>query len=489
MLTALADWKSFSLSSKLSGAYASCGDLNSAKLIFHKTGNPNIFAFNWMISGLTFHGHHEEAIVYFTLLQQSRIFCPNKFTFSYVLKACLGLMDVLKGMEFHCLVCKMGFDLDVSVGNALIGMYGKCGRIWDARKVFDEMFKKDVATWTSMICGYSSVGRIEDSAILFEQMTVKGVQPNEFTWNAMIAGFARRGDCDLAFAFFSRMHEEGLIPDLVTWNAMISGFVQSQRPAEAFQLFVNMLSSGLRPNQVTITGLLPACGMIGSINLGREIHGFIFRKELQVNAFVGSALVDVYSKCGSVKDAWNVFLSISCKNFASWNAMIRCYGNYGMPESAVQLFQRMQNEGIQPNEVTFTSILASCSHGGLVDKGLEIFKLMKESYGIEPAKEHYASVVDLLCRAGRMNEAYDIITDMEIGVTVSTVGAFLNGCLIHERRDLAEKMVQAVLLKKPGGLVTLSNIYAGEGDWDQVEKLRMLMKDEGVLTMPGSSSL
>lgn len=488
MLTSSVNWNSFSLGSKLTGVYASCGDFGSAKLLFQETQSPSVFAYNWMISALTFHGHHEEALGYFTLLQESKNFCPNSYTFSSVLKACLGLMDVNVGKEVHSLICKMAYDVDVSVGNALIDMYCKCGHIWDARMTFDEMTKRDVASWTSMICGYFSAGKFEESVTLFERMRLEGVEPNDFTWNAMIAGYARRGDCDKAFMFFTRMREERLIPDLVTWNAMISGFVQSQRAGEAFKLFQDMLCSGIMPNQVTFTGLLPACGLIGSIHRGREIHGFICRMEMDVNAFVATALIDVYSKCGSMRDAWNVFNSISCKNIASWNAMIRCYGNNGMVDLSVELFLRMQDEGIQANEVTFTSILSSCSHGGLVDKGLGIFKLMKEQYGIEASKEHYSSVVDLLCRSGRLEEAYDTVKEMPIEATESIVGAFLNGCMVHERKDLAERMVEDVILKKPGGFVTLSNIYAAEGDWTQVENVRMLMKDKRVLKMAGSSS-
>ncbi|KAL3519180.1 hypothetical protein ACH5RR_021769 [Cinchona calisaya] len=482
-------WNTFSLASKLTGVYASCGDIISAKSIFRGTQSPNLFAFNWMISALTFHGHHQEALGYFTLLQESKNFFPNSYTFSFVLKACLGLMELNKGKEVHGLIFKMGSGMDVSVGNSLIDMYGKCGNIWEARLVFDEMSKRDVASWTSMICGYSRVGRIEESVALFERMRLEGVEPNDFTWNAMIAGYARRGDCDNAFMFFSMMCGERLVPDLVTWNAMISGFVQSQRTGKAFKLFQDMLGSGIRPNQVTVTGLLPACGLIGSIHRGREIHGFICRMGMDINAFVASALIDLYSKCGSIRNARNVFNSISCKNIASWNAMVRCYGNNGMVDLAVELFQRMQDEGVQANEVTFTSILSSCSHGGLIDQGLEIFKLMKEYYGIEASQEHYSSVVDLLCRSGRMEEAYDTVKEMPIEATESIIGAFLNGCMMHERKDLAEKMVEDVILKKPGGFVTLSNIYAAEGDWRQVETVRMLMKDKGVLKMPGSSSL
>ncbi|XP_060190940.1 pentatricopeptide repeat-containing protein At5g59600-like isoform X1 [Lycium barbarum] len=491
MLTSHTDMNVFSLNSKLVGAYASCGDLGSAELVFQRTTNANVFAFNWMMSALAFLGYNEKSIGYFSLLQQSRTI-PNKYTCAIVLKACVGLMDLKKGKEVHSMIYRMGFESELSVANALIDMYGKCGNTEYARLVFNDMVEGDIVSWTSMIYSYANMGKIEESFILFEKMRLEGIRPNDFTWNVMIAGYARKGDCDTAFMLFTKMSKEGLTPDLVTWNAMISGYVQSQRSTEALALLQDMLDAGVKPNEVTLTGLLPVCGLTDSACTGKEIHGLVYRLELFANVFVASALIDMYSRCGSVEDAWNVFTSVPFKNVASWNAMIGCYGKHGRVEHAIKLFENMQYEGVLPNEVTLTSLLSACSHGGLVEKGLKIFWSMEESYGVRARKEHYACVIDLLCRVGRLEVAYDIIKDMTIEVTDSIIGAFFSGCKVYARRDLAEKMAKDILqmdLKKPVSLVALSNIYAAEGEWENVENVRNVMKDKGFNKMPGSSWL
>lgn len=489
LLASRIDMNILSMSSKLVGMYASCGDLQSARLVLERTQNPNVFAFNWMVSALAFHGYHEEALGYFSLMQELGI-VANKFTFSIVLKQCVGLMDFNKGREVHCVISRTGFGNVVSVANSLIDMYCKCGHVGYGHKVFDGMIERDVVSWTSMICGYCNIGTLEEALVLFERMKVVGLEPNDFTWNAMIAGYARDGDCNGAFVLFSRMVREGLVPDLVTWNAMISGFTQSLKAVEAWRLFQDMLVAGIKPNQVTVTGLLPACGLMGSIHRGKELHGLIYRMGFDMNVFVATALIDVYSKCGTVKDAWDVFDRIPIKNVASWNAMIGCYGKHGLVDSSIQLFERMQAEGMQANHITLISVLSACSHGGLVEKGLTIFRSMKEKYGVEISQEHYSCVLDLLCRSGRMVEAYELFKEMPIEVTDSIVGAFFNGCKIHGRRDLAKLMAEDILrmeLKRPGGFVTLSNIYAADGEWEEVENIRKVMKEQGVHKKPGFS--
>ena len=489
LLASRIDMNILSMSSKLVGMYASCGDLQSARLVLERTQNPNVFAFNWMVSALAFHGYHEEAIGYLSLMQELGI-VANKFTFSIVLKQCVGLMDFNKGREVHCVISRTGFGNVVSVANSMIDMYCKCGHVGYGRKVFDGMIERDVVSWTSMICGYCNIGTLEEALVLFERMKVEGLEPNDFTWNAMIAGYARDGDCNGAFVLFSRMVREGLVPDLVTWNAMISGFTQSLKAVEAWRLFQDMMVAGIKPNQVTVTGLLPACGLMGSIHRGKELHGLIYRMGFDMNVFVATALIDVYSKCGTVKDAWDVFDRIPIKNVASWNAMIGCYGKHGLVDSSIQLFERMQAEGMQANHITLISVLSACSHGGLVEKGLTIFRSMKEKYGVEISQEHYSCVLDLLCRSGRMVEAYELFKEMPIEVTDSIVGAFFNGCKIHGRRDLAKLMAEDILrmeLKRPGGFVTLSNIYAADGEWEEVENIRKVMKEQGVHKKPGFS--
>ncbi|MED6155089.1 hypothetical protein PIB30_002297 [Stylosanthes scabra] len=491
LLTSGTNMNTFSLSSKLLAMYASCGDLKSARLLFPKIENPNVFAFNWMVLGLAYNGYYDDALCYFRWMRQVG-HLGNKFTFPIVLKACVGLMDVNKGVQVHAMACEMGFQDHVSVANALIDMYCKCGRVSYACRVFEKMPVRDVASWTSMICGFCNSGKIEEALVLFERMKLEGLEPNEFTWNVMIGAYARSKDTSKAFGFADRMKKEGFVPDLIAWNALISGFVQNHKDMEALKLFRELLNSGIQPNQVTIAALLPACGSSGYIIWGREIHGFILRKGFDVNVFIASALIDMYSKSGNLKDAHTVFNNIRSKNVASWNAMIDCYGKYGMIDSSLELFRKMQEQGLQPNEVTFTCLLSACSHSGSVQKGLEIFRSMKEYYGIEATLQHYACVVDLFCRSGKTVEAYEFLKMMPMQVTESIAGAFLNGCNIHGRSDLAKMMADELMkiqLKGSGGIVTLSNIYAADGEWDQVGNLRKVMKEKNVHKSPGFSWL
>ncbi|CAH9136446.1 unnamed protein product [Cuscuta epithymum] len=489
MLTSCLDVNILPLNSKLIGVYASCGDLGSAELIFQRTQNPNIFAFNWMISALTFNGYPEKAIGYLSMLQVSGI-TVNKYTISIVLKACLGLKDLRKGKGVHCVIYRSGFQVDLPIGNALLDMYGKLGNMLYAHLLFDKMSVRDVATWTSLLYGYSSMGCIEESLNLFERMRLDGLKPNEFTWNIIISGYAKRGDYNAAFGLVSKMSEEGLESDLVTWNAMISGFIQSHHYGEAFALFQKMLAAGLNPNESTVTSLLTMCGSIGSVKTGKEIHGSMFRMRITINAYVSSALVDMYAKCGRVKDSWNAFRTAPFKNSASWNSIIGCYGKHGMVDSAIEVFEKMQCEGVQATELTFTSLLSACSHNGLVEKGLDIFRSMEALYSIPATKEHYACIVDLLCRFGWMEEAYSIIIQMPIEVNDSTIGAFLNGCKVHGRKDLVEMMAKKIPtmeLRRSGSFVTLSNVYAAQGEWENVETVREVMKYKSFNKVPGSS--
>ncbi|KAJ6713399.1 PENTATRICOPEPTIDE REPEAT-CONTAINING PROTEIN [Salix purpurea] len=236
LVTRGTDSRILSLNSKLVGMYASCGDLKSATLVFKRIRNPNVFALNWMVLASAFEGYYKEAIWFFCSMKDS-VFIYNKYTFSVVLKAFVGLLDLNKGKEVHCMVKQLGFESDVCVANALVDMYSKCGCIGYARRVFDRMVKRDIVSWTSMISGYCNVKKIEEALALFERMRLEGLEPNDFTWNVLISGYARRGDSDGAFSLLSKMTREGLVPDLVTWNAMIAGFVQGERAGDAFKLF------------------------------------------------------------------------------------------------------------------------------------------------------------------------------------------------------------------------------------------------------------
>jgi len=249
-------------------------------------------------------------------------------------------MDVSKGRKVHALINKMGFQSDVLICNAFVDMYCKCPKTQYAFKLFDRVPNTDVASWTSMISGYCNVGKLNESIMLFEWMKMEGVEPNDFTWNAILVGHAQNGDRQRALELMSRMKREGLSPNVVTWNALISGLAHSTQPVEALKLFTEMLVvARIRPNHVTLTRLLPMCGLMGSAQKGRELHGLIYRLVLEVNVvYVTSALIDMYSKCGSVKAARKVFEGCPTKSIALWNAMIGCLGKHGSVDYSLQLF-------------------------------------------------------------------------------------------------------------------------------------------------------
>ncbi|KAL5983333.1 hypothetical protein ACLOJK_017417 [Asimina triloba] len=479
-----------SLNAKLVGLYAGCGDVTSSRLVFERMQKPTVFAWNWMISASAFQGDCENAICYFSRMLNTGAF-PNKFTYSCVLKACVGLMEIKRGREVHGNVVRR-VEFDISVANSVVDMYCKCGDVETARHVFERMPQRDVASWTCMISGYLQRGRLEESLILFEKMKIEGPKPNEFTWNAMISSFIQNGDSNKAFELLTEMKSGGLEPDLVTWNAMIAAFNRTQQGDKALELFREMLATGVEPNSVTVAGLLPACGLLGSLRKGKEVHGLIYRRGLEHNTFIATALIDIYSKCGSIEDAKSIFDQADTKNTASWNAMIGCYGKHGQIHDSIQLFDRMKEEGIQVNEVTLSNLLSACSHGGLVDEGLEMFESIKEVQGIELSKEHYACIVDLLCRSGKLVEAFALVKKMPGEANDSAVGAFFNGCRIHGRTDLAKELAEEILqlkLQKPAGFVLLSNIYAAEKKWKRVESVREVMKEKGIWKNRGCSWL
>ncbi|KAJ6836162.1 pentatricopeptide repeat-containing protein, mitochondrial [Iris pallida] len=477
------------LYSKLVALYASCGDGESSALLFRALHKPTAFAWNWIILASAFRGDHSRALRSFAqMLRGVTGVRPNERSFAYALKACVGLLDIKRGKELHCVATASGLEPDVSVANALIDMYCKCGvgggvGLELARRLFDKMPERSVVTWTCMISGYSCAGNLEDAWVLFESMKCAGIVPNGFTWNAMIAGYARNPEFGSVFRLLKEMKDEGLEPDLVSWNAVVAGLSRNGRSSEALGLLGEMIATGIRPNAVTITGLLPACGKIGSLQKCKEVHGLIYRAELHANVFTETALVDVYSKCGSPGHARRVFDRMEVKNATTYNAMISCHGKHGEIEESIELFDRMRREGFGVDEVTYTCLLSACRHVGLVDKGLEIFGSKMKDSEVEPGREHYTCIVDLLCHAGRLEEAYELVK--KIPVRDSVVGAFVAGCRVHGRSDMAE--IAAKELGGPAGAVLLSNIYAEGGRWERVEGVRKSMKDRGVCKMPGCS--
>eukprot|EP01018_Ginkgo_biloba_P018893 Gb_18914 [translate_table: standard] len=442
------------LGTKLVNMYAICGRFFDARLAFEKLPLRNSFSWNALITGYVLHGYFEEALTLYYQMQRGGI-QPDNLTFPFILKACGSLTDLQRGKDIHDCLIRNGFESNVFVGSALVDMYAKCGEIESARQVFDKMSERNVVSW-----------------------------------NTMIAGYVQNGNCNEAMKLFRQMEGTGEKPNFISWTAIIAGCAQNGYAAEALGLFYQMQLAGIKPNSVTIASVLPACGRVAALQQGKEIHDHTIRNGLETNILVGNALMDMYAKCGCLEFAHHVFDKMSERDVISWNAMIVGYGMHGHGEEALTIFQQMQQAGMKPNRVTFISVLSACSHAGLVDEGWKYFDSMSQDYSITPKAEHYACMVDLLSRAGQLDKAHDFIKTMPLEPSPSVFGALLGACRIHCNIDLGERVAQRLFELEPdnsGNYILLSNMYAEAGRWNDVAKVRTMMKKRGLQKRPGCS--
>ncbi|KAB1211014.1 hypothetical protein CJ030_MR6G018124 [Morella rubra] len=361
----------------------------------------------------------------------------------------------------HAQIFQSGFGRYPVVETALVDSYSRiCSDVRSARQVFDEMYEKNVVSWTAMVSAYARIGETGNAMSLFERMPDR---------------------------------------DVVAWNAVIAGCTQNGLFPEAISLFKRMIKvaqegqhQGNRPNQSTVVCVLSACGHTGMLQLGKWIHGYVFKNRIHLDTFISNALVDMYGKCGSLKEARRVFDMTSKKSLTAWNSMINSFALHGQSERAISVFEEMMRHenDVRPDEVTFVGLLNACTHEGLVKKGLSYFKLMTQEYRIEPKIEHYGCLIDLLGRAGQFEEAMEVVSGMSMEPDEVVWGSLLNGCKIHGRTDLAEFTVKKLIEIDPnnGGYgIMLANIYGELGKWDEVRKVRKRLKEQNAYKTPGCS--
>lgn len=441
---------------------------------------------------------------------------PSKVTLSSIVRSCAAHGAAQLGESFHCQIFKMGFRLDVILQTGLLDFYGKVGDLRCARKMFAEMLQRDVvadnamvsvlskhgcveeardlfnnmpqrnsASWNSMITCYCKLGDIGSARSMFDANPVKDV----VSWNAMIDGYIKADQLLAAQELFVRM---GTARNSVTWNTMISGYVQCKEFGKAIATFQEMRLENVKPTEVTMISLLSACAHLGALDMGEWIHDYIRRKRLKIDAVLGNALIDMYSKCGSIEAACDVFNRLPVKNIFCWNSIIAGLGTNGYGEKAIDLFALMLEEGLKPDGVTFVGLLSGCSHSGLVSAGRRYFSEMHDIYGVTPAIEHYGCMIDLLGRAGLLKEAVELVKTMPMKPNAQVWGSLLRACQIHKDTELSKHVVQNLLDLDPrdgGNYVYLSNFYASLSRWDEVNVCRKVMIDRGVHKEPGCSSI
>lgn len=378
-------------------------------------------------------------------------FLPNNYTFSFILRACADTSCLFLGLICHAQVIRLGWESYDFVLNGLLHLYATCYCMDPARKLFDMSVNRDVISWTSLINGYAKSGQISIARQMFDKMPEKNA---------------------------------------VSWSAMINGYVQVELFKEALEHFNFMQLCGFRPNHAGIVGALTACAFLGALDQGRWIHAYVDRNGIELDIILGTAIIDMYAKCGCIETACSVFDSMPNRDVFAYTSLISGLANHDQSASAIELFMRMQLEGVAPNEVTFICVLNACSRMGLVDQGLRIFKSMSEIYGIEPGVQHYGCLVDLLGRAGMLEAAKKVVREMPIEPDNYVLGALLNACRVHGDVDLGKETVESLIersLDHEGVHVLLSNIYASTEQWNGVEKVRRGMEDNEVRKEPGCS--
>eukprot|EP01018_Ginkgo_biloba_P013166 Gb_21057 [translate_table: standard] len=531
--------------------YAKCGNIEKARNLFDKMHQRDAISWTAMIAGYLQNGQGVGAIKIFQQMQLAGV-KPDSKTFATVLAACADLADLEQGMEIHRETIRCGLESDVFVGTALVDMYAKCGNTEKARHVFDKMHQRnavswnamtagytqnglvgeaverfqrmperDVASWTVMIAGYAQNGQNAEALNLFQQMQQAGVKPNQNTFasvlpacansaalergieihqeisrsgfqinvivqSALVDMYAKCGSIEKAREVFDKMNQR----NVVSWTAMIAGYVQNEQSTEALQFFRQMQLAGVKPDQNTFASVLPACADLAALEQGMEIHDDIIQNGFASNVFVENALIDMYAKCGNIEKARYVFDKMHERNVISWTAMIAGYAMHGCGKEALKLFEEMQNSGVNPNHITFVCVLSACCHAGLVEEGLRYFDCMGQYYHITPTMRHYVCMVDLLGRAGRLDEAQDFIKKIPIEPDAMLWSCLLGACRIHNNVELGEYVAERLFELEPQNAapyVLLSNIYATAGRWDDSENVRKMMKNKGVKKTPGCS--
>uniref|UniRef100_A0A0D9XTK8 Uncharacterized protein n=1 Tax=Leersia perrieri TaxID=77586 RepID=A0A0D9XTK8_9ORYZ len=450
-------------------AYAACGRVADARRVFDGMPDRDIVAWGVMLDGIligpftiiiidlsnTIHSYcqtrnYEEALLHFDVMKRSRV-VPDQVILATALSTCAHTRHLRYGKAIHSYMLVSNTLIDGQLSCALINLYASCADMEMAEKLYSRVSEKDLVLSTAMVYGYAKNGKVEVARSIFNGLPEK---------------------------------------DVVSWSAMISGYVESNKPIEALNLFHDMQGNGVRPDEITILSVISACANVGALDKARWIHSFVENNGLRKILPIGNALIDMFSKCGSLNLALDVFNAMPQKNVVTWTSMITASAMHGDGRSALTLFENMKSEGIQPNEVTFLGLLYACCHAGLVEEGRLLFKIMVQQYRIEPKLEHYGCMVDLLGRAKLLRQAVELIQSMHLRPNVVIWGSLLAACRMHGDLELGAFAAKKILELDPnhgGAHVLLSNIHAEYGNWGDVKEVRGVMKVQGTWKEKGCS--
>ncbi|URE46447.1 PPR repeat [Musa troglodytarum] len=527
------------------------GDMSYARLLLDLIPTPETSLWNCLIRGHSVRGAPWAAVAVYAEMLASGV-GPNSHTFPFLLKGFTRDDAVACGDELHAHVLKFGLSSNAHVRSALLHMYAVSGAVDTARELFEKSPERDVVSWNAMISGYNRSNMFEESCRLLAAMAGESVMPTATTyvlvlsacakmkglecgrqihrrlmnanllpdlrlenaliemygqcgdldsawrlfqdmqtrdvisWTAVVVGFAKSGEVDRARALFDRMPER----DRISWTAMIDGYVRAGRFKEALHVFREMQAADVRPDEFTMVSLLTACAQLGALEMGEWTRAYMERNGIKMDIAVGNALVDMYSKCGQVDNAVEIFRRMHRKDKFTWTAMISGLAVNGHGEDAIDLFSQMVESSVRPDEVTYIGVLAACAHAGLVDEGRRIFSSMIAVHGIMPNVTHYGCLVDLLGRAGRLEEASETISNMPMKPNSAVWGALLGACRVHGNLEMAELAAKHLVELQPhdsAAYLLLCSMYANRNKSEEARKMRETIMVKGIKKEPGCS--
>ncbi|XP_010911356.1 pentatricopeptide repeat-containing protein At1g31430 [Elaeis guineensis] len=483
----------------------------------------HLYIWNSLLHSLARGPSPDLSISLFDFIRREGI-APDNYTFTAALKAIARLSLPRSGEEIHSLSLKLGFESDTFVQNSLIHVYSASGSVGTARKVFDLASASvvDVVSWNSMISGYLQGNLCEEALGVFGRMVEKSIRMDKITAVSSLIACGRIGALDLGRRIHALVVVNGFVMDfylcsslvcmyakcglvgharklfdgmpdrnVVCWTSMISGYAQSGRFREAVELFREMQVAGVRADDATVASVVSSCAQLGALDQGKYIHAYCDANGIGQDISVKNAWIDMYSKCGDIKKALQIFWGLVRRDIFSWTAMISGLAMNGYSSEALDLFSQMEDMSeVLPNEVTFLGVLSACSHGGLVEKGFHYFEHMIRAYKLTPKIEHYGCMVDLLGRAKLLVEVKKFIEEMPVEPDVVIWRSLLFACRINGHVKLAEYAAERIMElepKKCGGHVLLSNVYAVASRWSDVNRVRRVMYVQSIQKQPGCS--
>ncbi|KAL6841467.1 hypothetical protein ACP4OV_028610 [Aristida adscensionis] len=502
----------------LMNMYAKCGLVEEAKAVFCWMKNKDVVAWNTMMAGLLLNGCELEAL---QLFHDSRATMGKltQSTYSTVIKLCASLKQLGLVRQLHSCIVKHGFYSDGYAMTALVDAYSKCGELDEALNIFLFMpGSHNVVSWTAMISGCIQNGDVTLAAVLFDRMRADGIAPNEFTYStmltaslaslppqihaqviktnyqcspivgtALLASYSKLCSTEEALSIFRTIDQR----DVVTWSAMLTCYAQAGDSDGATNVFINMTMQGLKPNEYTISSVIDACASpTAGIDLGRQFHAISIKYRCQDEICVSSALISMYARKGSIECAQSVFERQTDRDLVSWNSMMSGYAQHGYSKKALDIFRRMEAEGIEMDGITFLAVIMGCAHVGLVEEGQQYFDSMVRDHKISPTMEHYACMVDLYSRAGKLDETISLIEGMPFPAGPTVWRTLLGACRVHKNVELGKLAAEKLLSLDPNDSATfvlLSNIYSAAGKWKERDEVRKLMDTRKVKKEAGRS--